>query len=450
MGFWGELSRILVMLDDNCVYLTQSTIVRGLSKKQFNVLVDISLKLTDLRNCAVERTTLIKSSDGKHYKKINFKPVISEVKEEFKGKFSDIQAHIAGASIKKHVDSFNGYIELLNKKIDNEYNRPVHMPKKHDANRLHNIIIPKESITSSKKKLRKGYIELPLSRKYKKRLESGDCRPKIKIPENIRDKKIIQVEIIPINNGQMFKANFTYQVEKEPLGLDKENVMGIDLGVNNFATLVTSEGTPYIVDGRFLKNQIAFKCKKTAHYQSILNKQGQKTSHRIQKINDKFKGIQNNFLNHTTKFIIDTCKKQNIGTIILGYNKNFQHKSNMKNKQNQIFTHYAFKQFKEKLETKSKKHDITLIIQEESYTSKSSFLDNDILPVYQADKEKTKYEFKGKRIKRGLYKTSKGKLINADVNAAANIIRKSKQKFNKERLYKWAQTAPSKIKPHIL
>ena len=103
---------------------------------------------------------------------------------------------------------------------------------------MHNIIIPKESITSSKKKLEKGYIELPLSREYKKKLESSDCRPRIVIPENIRYKKIIQVEIIPVCNGRMFKANFTYQIEKEPLDLDKDKVMGIDIGVNNFATIV--------------------------------------------------------------------------------------------------------------------------------------------------------------------------------------------------------------------
>ena len=115
-------------------------------------------------------------------------------------------------------------------------------------------------------------------------------------------------------------------------------------------------------------------------------------------------------------------------------------------KQNQIFSHYAFKQFKEKLETKCTLHDIELIIQEESYTSKSSFLDNDILPVYQENREHEKYEFKGQRIKRGLYKTADGFLINADVNAACNIIRKSKQKFDLEGLYKWARTAPTKIK----
>ena len=75
------------------------------------------------------------------------------------------------------------------------------------------------------------YIELPLSRKYKKELESKDCRPKIKIPENIRDKNLIQVEIIPINNGRMFKVNFTYQEEIDPWDLDKDKVMGIDVGV---------------------------------------------------------------------------------------------------------------------------------------------------------------------------------------------------------------------------
>ena len=271
------------MIDDNYIFLTKSILVRNLSKNQFNVLTDISLKLNDLRNCALDMTGLYKSQDGGHYKKINFKSVISSVKKRFNKGYSFIQAHIANACIKKHVESFNGYVKLMNKKIEGKYDRSVHKPKKHHNGCLHNIIIPKPSITSSKKKLREGYIELPLSREYKKQLKSKDSRPRIKIPVDIRDKEIIQVEIIPINNGRMFKANFTYKVKKEPLDLDKDNVMGIDLGVNNFATVVTSEGTPFIVDGKKLKNQIAFKCKKTSHYQSILNRNGLKKSQRIKK-----------------------------------------------------------------------------------------------------------------------------------------------------------------------
>ena len=114
-------------------------------------------------------------------------------------------------------------------------------------------------------------------------------------------------------------------------------------------------------------------------------------------------------------------------------------------KQNQIFTSIAFKKFKDKLETQCKKHDIILMLQEESYTSKSSFLDNDILPVYDPFREE-KPKFKGRRVHRGLYITQDGKYINADVNAAANIIKKSKHEFDYERLCKWVQTAPIKIK----
>ena len=110
----GELREI--MSDEN-VLLTQSILIRGLTKKQYNVLVDISLKLNSLRNCAVEKTPFVKSTDKKHFKKINFKPIINKVKEEFKMEYSFLQAHLANAAIKKHVESFNSYVELKNKKL---------------------------------------------------------------------------------------------------------------------------------------------------------------------------------------------------------------------------------------------------------------------------------------------------------------------------------------------
>jgi len=118
------------MVDDDCVYLTQCCIIRGLSKKQYNVLVDISLKLNEMRNFAVENTPLVKSSDGKHYKKINFKSIISRVKKEHKSEYSQIQSSMSDAAIKKHVDSFNGFVELKNLKIDGKYKGKVNKPKK--------------------------------------------------------------------------------------------------------------------------------------------------------------------------------------------------------------------------------------------------------------------------------------------------------------------------------
>lgn len=87
----------------------------------------------------------------------------------------------------------------------------------------------------------------------------------------------------------------------------------IDLGVNNFVTIVTTEGTPYIMDGRFLKNRITFKCKKKRHITNqYLKKQGLKKSKRIGKINEKFKGIQNSFLNHEINFILENVKNKRL------------------------------------------------------------------------------------------------------------------------------------------
>ena len=440
----GEL--IMDIVDEDYVLLTQCCRVRDFTKKQYMVLLDLCLRANGLHNCAVDVACLSKASDGIHYREVNYFTVLDDVKEEYYDVYSGLQAHIANNVIRKHVDSLNSYVALSNKKIDGKYDKPVHRPKKHD-NRLQNLIIPRQSITSSKKKLAMGYIDLPLSRNYKKELDSLDCRPRIKIPQNIRDKDLVQVEIIPVNNGEYFKAHFTYRERKKPLNLDKDKVMGIDLGVNNFATIVTTEGTPRIVAGGYLKNLIYFRCKKVAHYQSLLNKQGLTSSKRLIKLNDGYYGRSGNFLNHAVKYIIDTCIEQDVGTIVLGYNKDFQNKTNMGVKQNQIFSHIAFKQFKTKLENKCRIHELDLIIQEESYTSKSSFLDDDILPTYQPGQKKNhKYNFKGRRAKRGLYQTQDGILINADVNAAANIIKKSNQNFDYEELSKRVQTTPIKIK----
>ena len=115
----------------------------------------------------------------------------------------------------------------------------------------------------------------------------------------------------------------------------------------------------------------------------------------------------------------------NIGTLVIGYNQSFQNKTNLGKKNNQIFTQLPFGKVREKLEYLCKRYSINYILQEESYTSKASFFDNDDLPIYNADNPQT-YEFSGKRVKRGLYQTKDGYHFNADCNGALNILRKSK------------------------
>ena len=132
----------------------------------------------------------------------------------------------------------------------------------------------------------------------------------------------------------------------------------------------------------------------------------------------------NDCLSKSCKFVITYCLKNGISKLVLGYNEDFQDKPVMGKRNNQTFKDIPFGKIKNKLEYLCKLYNIKFITQEESYTSKASFWDKDEIPVYEANSHKT-YSFSGKRIKRGLYRTSSGKTLNADVNGALNILRKS-------------------------
>ena len=129
-------------------------------------------------------------------------------------------------------------------------------------------------------------------------------------------------------------------------------------------------------------------------------------------------------MSKTARKIIDYCLENNIGTLVCGYNETFQRNSNIGKANNQTFVNIPFGKLREKLEYLCKLYGLIFVEQEESYTSKSSFFDMDILPKFEADNSQN-HSFLGKRIKRGLYQTSKGYIFNADVNGALNILRKS-------------------------
>lgn len=130
------------------------------------------------------------------------------------------------------------------------------------------------------------------------------------------------------------------------------------------------------------------------------------------------------YLGKTAKKIINYCLEHNVGNLVFGKNKGFQQNSGIGEINNQNFTQMPFFQLEQKLEYQCEMYGINFVEQEESYTSKASFWDKDDIPVYNAENPK-QYTFSGKRIKRGLYQTSDGKTLNADVNGALNILRKS-------------------------
>jgi putative transposase len=198
----------------------------------------------------------------------------------------------------------------------------------------------------------------------------------------------------------------------------------IDLGLNNLVALTSNQPgfTPLLINGRPLKSINQFYNKRKAQLQSQL-KRGRQTSSRIQRLTRWINQKVDNYLHHTSRLIVGLLVAKQIETLVIGKNVQWKNESNLGKQTNQNFVNVPHARLIEMLEYKAQLVGIKVLQQEESYTSQSSFLNLDPIPVY--GKTGNDVIFSGKRIKRGLYKTSVGQLINSDVNGAYNILRKA-------------------------
>ena len=206
---------------------------------------------------------------------------------------------------------------------------------------------------------------------------------------------------------------------------DDSRIISIDLGLNNLVTITNNIGIrSIIINGKGLKSKNIYYNYQIGKYQSILatvNEKDKKKksykSNRLTKLRVKRNNIMNDYIHKTTRYIINYCKENNIDTIVIGNNK-FQ-KQNKKKKQLKglkNFIQVPIKRIIEQLRYKLEYENIRLIETEESYTSKTSFLDNEI-----PNKETIP---RGKRIKRGIFKRPNGEFVNSDVNGSLQILSK--------------------------
>ena len=263
---------------------------------------------------------------------------------------------------------------------------------------------------------------LPYSNSFKKTHKTIE----ITIPPILIDKKVKEIRIIPKANARFFEIQYIYKVECIQRNLNTNNVLALDLGINNLVTAVSSEGRTFIIDGKRLKSINQWFNKENARLQSIKDKQyfGKKTTNRQKTIARDRNNRVNDYMSKVACKIINFCISNDIGTLVVGYNETFQRNSNIGKQNKQNFVNIPYGHLRKKLKYLCELNCITYIKQEESYTSKSSFWDKDEIPVYNADNPQ-EYKFSGIRIHRGLYKTASGKILNADVNGALNIMRKS-------------------------
>ena len=250
-------------------------------------------------------------------------------------------------------------------------------------------------------RLKGNKLILPYSNSFKKTHKAVE----ITIPPILLDKKVKEIRIIPKADARFFEIQYIYEAECIQRNLNTTNALALDLGINNLVTGVSSKGETFIVDGRRLKSINQWFNKKNARLQSIKDKQyfGKKTTNRQKAIARRRNNRINDYMNKTARRVIDYCIDHDIGTLVVGYNETFQKDSNIGRRNNQTFVNIPYGKLRDKLEYLCELNVITLVMQEESYTSKASFWDKDVIPVYKSD-DTEEYHFSGKRIHRGQYR----------------------------------------------
>lgn len=247
--------------------------------------------------------------------------------------------------------------------------------------------------------------------------------------------KIDQLKIQ--NKGNYILISIIYDRFVEDTKLNGTRSIGIDIGIDNLLTISGDIDTPIIVNGKGLKSINQFYNKTSSQLKSELQTKNKKYwSKRLQNLTDKRNFKIENSLHKTSKWLVNFCLENAISNIVIGKTNGWKDKSKLSKQVNQNFIQIPFARLIQMIQYKAEEKGLNVFLQEESYTSKSSFLDNDKIPTYKKLKkqkdgtykevEEPKYKFSGKRIKRGLYKRNCNQVINADVNGSLNILRKSK------------------------
>lgn len=416
------------------MYLTQSNVIRGLSKEEYSILRETCQYSNNLYNVALYNIRQYYFQDKKFLKYEENYHVCKENEN-----YGLLQAGVSQQTLKVADRSFKSFFNLIKKAKSGEYRfKDIKMPRYQEKGGMFNLILSTNAIN-----IKNGFLTVPMSRKFSKL--HGGRQVKIPFPERLENKTIKEVRICPIYHGRYFKIQYCYLQEEEPQDVSVDNVLAIDIGLENLAACVTNTGTAFIMDGRKLKSINQYWNKQKAYYQGIADKQRQKKTHRLNALARKRNNRTQDYIRKVARYIINYCIEHHIGTVVCGYNGDFKRSMNLGKITNQQFTQISFGSLRETLEGLCGRYGMRYIGQEESYTSKASCLDLDDIPVYNPGQPYTG-AFSGKRVHRGLYQFADGRIANADVNGAANILRKSKQNFDFEELCKGLLGSPLRIR----
>ena len=325
-----------------------------------------------------------------------------------------LQSHLAGEMLMQVSRQFISF-------FNNKSNKKKRIPRYKDKNGYNVITFPK--ITISKQiefdEDKKLYTYTLCKKSYNLKIQS--TKPNVKMVKFVYDE-----------TNDLIKCFKIYEVEQTELKRDNSRYFSIDPGLNNIVSIYNNIGIrPLLYNGRPIKsiNQYYNKTNSKMRAELPTNiKSSKKLKQLSFKRSNKIDYEMHKISNHISNHIINEAVKNNISKIFIGNNIGWKNEINTGRRNNQNFVNIPHTKLFNQLLYKGLLKGIEIIFTEESYTSKASFFDKDELPIYG---ESDNHKFSGRRIKRGLYKDSKGNLWNADLNGAANIMRKCSDKSYK-------------------
>lgn len=348
--------------------------------------------------------------------------------------FRALYSHVAQQTLTSVAESFKSYIGLLKGIKKGTVTQRPKLPG-YRKNSLKLATFPRADV-----KLKPEGLRFPLGSKVKAWFGLGAFY--LQMPSNLKYSSINEIRILP-KNGQ-FYAEFVYKVEDVQADVDLSRALGIDPGLNNWLTCVSTVGTSLIVDGLHLKSLNQWYNKRVS---TLKDNQPQGFwSKQLASITEKRNRQVRDGVNKAAKMVLNHCLENRIGTVVFGWNKGQRQEINLGSKTNQKFVQIPTGRLKNRIAQLCEQYGIRFVETEESYTSKASFLDFDQLPTFGAKPEGWKES--GKRVKRGLYRSKDGLRINADCNGAANILRKvaAKLSLNLDGVSRGALIAPLKVR----
>ena len=377
--------------------------LKNLSSHQLQELYTLTQLSRDIYNLSITKIS-------QHYKKtskvLNFQELKNSIKDS--PEYETITGFYYGIML-SCISDFKKFI-ATNKYVENVSERQL------EQKNLVSFNPPKFKkdyyvIVLTKVQLEDGCIVLP-----KTKLTS---EIKIKLPSNYIHKSIVRIIIRPMYAYKSWQLIIQYPVANENHNFsNKKKSLGIDLGLSNFASCATTEGESFIINGKELKSLIQGYCK----FKSKLLKSngGNHNTRRVISLQKKTQNRVDDFVRKSANYILKYSKEHDISQIVLGWGIHFQTVDIGIN--NQLFALFPFSKFKDLLSFRCEQHGISFKVIDEAYTSKASFLDSDPMPMHITRKKQI---FSGLRVSRGLYISRDGTQINADINGALNILRKS-------------------------